>query len=46
MIETSEEIFEIVTFETPKAPKTSLNATHVFCDRNNDHCQYYDFSRN
>lgn len=44
--ETSEELFEIVTFKTAKAPRTSTKATHVFCDANNENCRYYDFSRN
>lgn len=45
-IQTSGEIFEIITFKTPKASRTSKDATHVFCDKNSKHCQYYDFSRN
>lgn len=45
-IETSDELFEIITFKTPKARQTSKNASHVFCDGNGKHCRYYDFSRN
>lgn len=44
-IQTSEEIFEIITFKTPKAPRTTVKATHIFCG-NNKNCEYYDFSRN
>lgn len=45
-IETSDEIFEVITFKTPNAPRTSIKATHALCDKNDKHCQYYDFSRN
>lgn len=44
--ETSEELFDIVTFKSAKVPRTSINATHVFCDKNNENCRYYDFSHN
>lgn len=41
-IETSEEIFEVITFKTFKTqPKSSpINATHVLCDKNNENCRY------
>lgn len=44
--EMSEELFEIVTFKSDEAPRTSTNATHVICDKNNENCQYYNFDRN
>lgn len=45
-IETSEEIFEIITFKTPRASPIPVTATHVFCDYNHTNCRYYDFMRN
>lgn len=49
-IETSDEIFEVITMKTSKAPLPflpfSINATHVLCDRNNENCRYFDFSSN